>query len=1106
VASAPSDPGFEVIGEAPAPPGAPTQVVDPFANSPVPAASADLGFDLPSSPVPPAPFSSTPTMAFGEPVVPGPAKPAAPGLGFGEVDFGSPTPAPVAPPPASAAGDLDFGGFDSAPAAPVKKDDALEFDPLGPKPRSGADDLEADLGAPLPSTGVGPAPQAPGGSDLELLDFIDDASAGKDAGKRLRPGSQRYQIRRKSGKVFGPFEQPAVVKMLQEGQLLGNEDVTIDGEAWVPIGSVQAFAEAIQKLMESPGGLPGLAAGPLPEEGAAAQSATPDAAAALERMKALYGDRMAAIAVVDSAAAEEKFKKRLPLIILGALVLIVLGVGLYMGTTAYGFFGMKYLAPSHLSKGSADWTKFQEAQKAILEDNYESYTRALADSQSLLKSKEAVESRALFVQIVFYLKRRYYTGDEHLAKARQYLDELNLGSSKNDPESIKARAGYHLLKSEEAQIRPALEAAINKNKDDVELLCLLAESHLRERATGPATEALKRALALDGKSAKVYHLLAYVKTLEKTPDYTAALDFYGRALEADPRHLASAVELAAINLQKLDEPEKAADALRKATSDDGKKLLSPSDQARAHYLMGMLYAARHQREDAVKEFELALTIYPDSAPARAAYGRFLLRRHEYVKAVDLFDAAYKSDNKELDYLDGLTRSLLGAGKIGPAQKLMSDASANFPGSPRIAALQGRVSDEAEKGEDAEKSYKRAAQSDPKLWEPVVYLGNFYLRRKRPDEAKAAFADALVRAPNIPETHVGQGDYLLATGKVREAKEEYLAALKLDPEDPGGHFGFAQVLAAEGAMADARKEYEQVISIDPYVPQLYTQYGTLLWKVKELEAAAAALEKAKEADPKDAIATWRLGAVYFDLNKLNEALKNLGDALSIEPSNPDAYYYKAKVHYERRENNQAIESIKSALERSSTRPEFYNLKGAIMFQANKFSEAVESWQQAVKLKPDYADPLEALGHSYQDRGDWSNCIAAYERTMTVDPSRMKLVMNVAECLSGQSHLDAAIKKYEEALKVAPDDSKAAYFKIGRAYNDKGKIEQAIEYYIKATKYDPEAKEVYKYLGYAYKEKHKKALAVEAFEKYQKLVPEAPEKKEIENEIYDLKNEK
>ncbi|MBI5546279.1 MAG: zinc-ribbon domain-containing protein [Deltaproteobacteria bacterium] len=1123
-ASSAPDMGFEVLGDAPAeanaqdPFGSP-QGGDPFAAMAPPPPSSDLGFDLPPAPI--APPASAPA-AFDDPFGPPPPSPrAAPpapaatpsSLAFGEVDFGAPPPAPSAPPFAAGApgSELDFLGFDSpAPVAPPpvassKGEDSLEFDPIGSKAKAGGDDLEADLSAPLPSPSVPAPPAHAGANDLELLDFIDDASAGIDSGKKLRPGSQRYQIRRKSGKVFGPFEQPVVVKMLQEGQLLGNEDVTCDGgEGWVPIGSIQAFGEAIQKLMESPGGVPGLSSSPT-------ETASPTAAAdeaaeqALERMKALYGDRMAAIAIVDSAAAEQKFKKRLPLIVGGAIALVVLAIGISGAFTPYGAFGLSYLFPTRFSKGGADYAKFQEASKLLTEDTFNGYRRALAESQSLLKTKEAVEARALFVQSVFYLKRRYFAADEHLKQAQKYLEELEL-AVKNDVEVVKARAGAHLLKGEGAQIRPVIEQAIVKNSSDLELLYLLAETHLQERNTEKAAATLNRGLALDPKCAKFLHALGFAKTLEKTPDYAAARDGYQKAIDADARHLSSAVEMAAISVQKLDEPEKAAEALRRALSEEGKKVLSPADQARAHYLMGMLLASRHQREEAVKEFEEALKSYPESAPARAAFGRFVLRRHDYAKAVELFEAAYKSDSKEIEYLDGLVRGLLGSGAPAKAQKLVTEAAGSFPGNPRVAFLAGLVADAIEKGDDAERNYKRAAQADLKQWEPLVLLGEFHLRRKRPEEAKLAFSQALERAPNIPDTHVGQGNYLLVAQSSEEAKAEFLQALKLDAENPGAHFGMAQVLESEGSLQEARKEYELVVQLDPATPRIWTRYGTLLWNLKALDEASQALEKAKNVDPKDATATSRLGAVYFDQGKLAEALKNAEAALSLDPSDADAYYTKARVHFERHENNQAIESIKSALERSSKRPELHALRGNIMYQANKFADAVDSWQQAVKIKADYADPLESLARGFHEQGDWNQAIGYYEKTMEVDPQRKRLLMNVAEALFAQNLFDKSIQKFQKALEVDPENSKGAYYKIGRCYDAKGRTDQAIKYYLEATQNDPEAREVWRFLGYAYKEKKKNKDAKKAFEEYLRLAPDAGDRKEIETEIYDLTTER
>jgi tetratricopeptide (TPR) repeat protein len=1090
----------ELIAQSRGDPAGPA--VDPFAaiefgsppsippDLPAPgAAGSELGVPSPAS----GGAASDLFADFGSPA----PNPRAAPLGFGEVDLGEfdPSAPAIAGPPRLEAAPLNEPG--GAPASPEQAPggepvgDGREFDPG----RAVHDALGADLAeAPRASP-----QQESDASELELLDFIDDAGA---AGKKVRPSSLRFQIRRKSGKVFGPFDQPTVVKMLADGQLLGNEDVSSDGEQWAPVGSVPAFAEAIQKLMESPATLQ---VGAGPEEPPRAGGAPASGAEALERMRALYGDRMAAIAVVDSATAERKLRKLAPLAAAVVAALVLMGAGIYSGQTPYGYFGVRWLFPSHLKKGSASYQKYVEAEKALAADTFESYSQALAGAKSLLaENGSAVEARSLYAQATFYLGRRFFRADAELVQARRYLEELEL-SSKAAPETIKARAGQSLSIGQPAQVRPALEAAIAKNPDDLELKFLLAEGHLQQRAAGPAAEVLKKVLAADPNSPKALHALGVARTLESPPDWTAAQALFQKALEAGPRHVSSAVEIAAILVHRLEKAEEAVPYLERALSEDAEKQLAPSELARAHSLMGKVQASRHQGEAARQEFEAALKIFPESAPARAAYGRFLLARREYEKALALFEGAHKADPKDVDYLDGLIRSMLGASKLHTAAKLLGEAPSELLGDPRLTYLKGRAAEEADKGEEAESQYRRAAAADPKYWEPSLALGRFYLGRRRFPEAKRALADALQRGPGVAEVHVGQGDWHLEQADIGEAKKEYLAALAIDREAAAAHLGMAQALLAEGALDGAQREFELAVSLDPAMPRIFTKQAALLMQRGDWGAAAATLEKAKNADPKDAVALWRLGAVELERGKLAEAMNNLNLSLTLDPSGPDAHYYKARVHHVRHENTQALDAMKTALAHAERRPDLHFWMGNILFQSNRFDEAVEHWQEAVKLKPDYADALEALARGYQERQVFDQAIGFYEQVMKVDPSRKRLLMSVADCKAGMNRYDEAIAKYREALK-ADRSLVGAYFRIGRCYTEKSKINEAIEWYQKAAAGDPDAKEVWRFLGYAYKEKGRKKEAIGAFEKYLALNKDAGDAKDIANEIFDLKSER
>src|SRR5207247_148532 len=155
----------------------------------------------------------------------------------------------------------------------------------------------------------------------------------------------------------------------EDGQLLGNEEVSTDGESWSAIGAHPAFAGAIQKLVESPtrsgaAGTSSAPPAPTPEP-ATKSNADPRS---MERLKQLYEGRMAAVTVVDRAQASAKFKKRLPLLIAAAAGVLVLCGGASLGWTKFGFFGVRKLFPRTVRPDTEGFKKLSEARARLLAD------------------------------------------------------------------------------------------------------------------------------------------------------------------------------------------------------------------------------------------------------------------------------------------------------------------------------------------------------------------------------------------------------------------------------------------------------------------------------------------------------------------------------------------------------------------------------------------------------------------------------------------------------------------------------------------------------------------------------------------------------------------
>ncbi|HEX8700694.1 MAG TPA: tetratricopeptide repeat protein, partial [Myxococcaceae bacterium] len=861
---------------------------DPFALPPPPAGPQADAFALPPPPdsmeLPPmgAPSEPPPAQQYSfdsgssdsDPFAVDVAEPPPPAASTDfSLDFNEPPQQAAAPAPAPAAASpnigTDFGdvSFDDPlpPAGPPSAGDSLEFDPTAAPKASAGDDLEVDLSAPLPP------PPAQGNADgLEMLSFIDDASKGNAAKPAAK--TKRFHVRRRSGKVFGPFEEGVIVKMLEDGQLLGNEDVSTDSENWTPIGTVAAFAAAIQKLMEGPAsktGLPAVAPAseaPKAEQTAAAAPST----ASVDRMNKLYEGRMAAISVVDRSSVYDKWKKRMPFLIGGGVVLVLALIGGSFGFTRYGAFGHRKLFPPTVSAGSPQAAQVENARKALLADTYRSYQEARDLTDGVLKTKEYPEVRALWCQAIFYLQRRYAAAESRdVTRCQSAKEDLELLGSKN-PEVIKAFAGSALARRQADEVLASLQDASSReaNAGDVEMAFLLAEAQALKRQEKQAIATLDKVLKVKKDSAKALHMLGNLHRDANRPD--DAVKAYEAALQADPKHVVSAVELAAVELLlRKGDAAKSLAAVEKALDAQALQDLGPAEIARAQGLKGVALAAMFKFKEAETELKTAIEKDKESIFIKALLARVLRANRDYAGALPLYEAAMKEEPGILEYTEGYITSLVMTGKMEGALKAVEAANARFTNEPRIALLFGRIDDARDQIASAEAHYQRALKADPNLFEANLYLGRFYLRLRRTMDARPQLEEAAKKAPENAGVRAGLGELALAENNLRLAEEEFVKARELNPSLADAYLGLSRVALLKGDLESARASSNKALELDPHLlKDGRLQRGTVLWRLGQLDEAIAELEKAKTDDPRSINIPITLGAVLYEKGDLS----------------------------------------------------------------------------------------------------------------------------------------------------------------------------------------------------------------------------------------------
>jgi predicted Zn finger-like uncharacterized protein len=1050
-APAPVGGGFD-FSEAPPPP-APGGFE--FDAAPPPPAAAPGGFDFSDAPPPPAAGG----FDFGAPPPPAPAAPPAGGpMGFGEVDFGG-------------------GGGD------------LEFDPTAaPGGKPPVDDLEADFSAPLPQSS---APAGPT-DGLEMLSFIDKTA--KEAGAKPEEllNVRRFHVKRRSGKVFGPFEEAVIVKMLEDGQLLGNEEVSLDAENWQPIGSEPALQAVIARLMEAPA---------RSQTQMQMQAVDENKGPSMDRLKQLYEGRMAAVAVVQSKEPVP-FKKKLPFIVLGVLLAASVLGGVFLGVaTPYGFFALKLLFPAKVKPDTREFGYLQVARKGFLQDTWKSYKLAKDSANQALAIKEYPEARAVWCQAVFYLDRKYNKADPaELEQAQNEIVNIRLLGEKH-PEVLKTEASAALSRKEtDLALGTLADAVARDDGSDLELLFLRAEAYLQKKQPAQAKAEYEAIIKKDPKSARALHALGLLHKQQN--EINEAAGKLAEALEADPEHLATAVELAEIAIVRRKELDRGNELLEKVLDDAGRAAVSSSSLGKALALKAEVLVVQSKTAEAVPLFEEAVKADPTNAFSNGRLGNAYAKLNLPEKAVGPYSVAVKSEPQNLEYTQGYLSTLIAVGRMDEATKMLETANTRFPGEATLSYLAALVADALGNSKEAEEAYKRAIAADPKIIDAYLFLSRNYMRDRRFKEAAPVLEQGLEQAPDNAAIRVGLGELALHERNLDRAEQEFKKAIELNPYSADAYLGASRVSLEREKYELAATQVEKALEINPRITGGRLQRGIALWRLGRLDDAITELEQAHEAAPKETEIVVTMGAVKFEKGDLNGALSHLNSALIAEPGHPNANFYLARLKNAKAEHTQAIEAMKRALDYNAKNPLYLYWYGRILADARKGDDALAELKNALAIEPKYADALEAIGKIYFERNDFKKAVSYYQQALDVDPARQTVRALIGDAQMKMEDWGGAIASYMQALDADPD-LKAAYSKLGLAYQEQRQMPKAIEWYTKAVQAEPENADAWMALGYLFKDTGKKKNALTAFTKYLELKPEAENKKEVDEEIHFLK---
>jgi tetratricopeptide (TPR) repeat protein len=285
---------------------------------------------------------------------------------------------------------------------------------------------------------------------------------------------------------------------------------------------------------------------------------------------------------------------------------------------------------------------------------------------------------------------------------------------------------------------------------------------------------------------------------------------------------------------------------------------------------------------------------------------------------------------------------------------------------------------------AVQSFTAAIAADAKDYSAHFNLALAYGFLNRDDEGIAEYRKTLELKPGLAPAEVNQGILLFRQKRPADALPLFEDAIRQKPKDFQSLYYLAQCQLETGALAKAEESFRGAIEINS-------------------KSAAAELGLAHD------LALQR---------KLADAAPHFRQAAQLDAGHRDALLELADLY----ERNQQIPEALAIYREFPDDAAVQEHAGELMLRNNQYADAIPSLEQAYARGPTAANRV-ALAMAYQFNKQNEKALPLFDKAAAADPANFDVRMMYARCLRDAKQYPAAVRQFNEAVKIKPGDMHA-----------------------------------------------------------------------------------
>jgi len=318
---------------------------------------------------------------------------------------------------------------------------------------------------------------------------------------------------------------------------------------------------------------------------------------------------------------------------------------------------------------------------------------------------------------------------------------------------------------------------------------------------------------------------------------------------------------------------------------------------------------------------------------------------------------------------------------------------------------------------------------------------------RLDEAAALYRQLLQKFPGqFDATHL-LGVIALQKGDLAAAERDITAALATKPKDAVALNNLGTTLLRAQRLDEAREQFERAAKAQPTYADAQSNLGNVLRQLGRVAESVAPLKRAYAASPKSGAIADLLGASLLETGDARGAATLFETGAKARPQDAKAWLHLAIASEAAGNPRRALEAADRALALAPG-PAAHGARGRALAGLGDAAAARDAFVTAARLAPDSAQAQHNLGVFLREQGHLDEAVARLREAVRLDPAFTAAHEALVGTLIEAGDTDAAVRHGQSFAQTdAADATAIATLALGQVAQ--GRIEEAVETYRRAA---------------------------------------------------------